>query len=85
VTALHVRQTVSRQAQKQQHHWAVLVRLIVGRATAVAVVVVGVGCLGVFTTSLLGLLELGVCRCVRWLMSFLSCFVRVLGVGVVMG
>ena len=42
--------------------------------------VVGVGCLGVFMTSLLGLLVLGVLGFVMWLMSFPSCFARVLGV-----
>jgi len=87
VTALHARQTVSRQAQKQYHHYLVLVlvRLIVGRATAVVVGVVGVGCLGVCMTSLLGSPVLGVCRCARCLMITLSCFARVLGVVVVMG
>jgi hypothetical protein len=61
------------------------VRWTVARAMGVVVGVVGVGCLGVSMTLLLGLLELGVCRCVRWLMSTLSSSVRVLGVGVVMG
>jgi hypothetical protein len=51
----------------------------------VVVVVVGVGCLFVFMTSLLGLRVLGVLGFVMWLMSFLSCFARALGAVVVMG
>jgi len=43
----------------------------------VAVIGVGVGCLGVFMILWLGSRVLGVCRCARWLMSFLSCFVWV--------
>jgi uncharacterized membrane protein YkgB len=50
----------------------------------VVVVVVGVGCLFVFMTSWLGLLGLGVLGFVMWLMSFLSCFARALGMVVVM-
>ena len=43
----------------------------------VVVIGVGVGCPPVFMTSLLGSPVLGVSRCARCLMSFLSCFVWV--------
>ena len=87
MTAPHVRQTVSRQTQKQYHHnlFLVLVRWTVARAMVVVVGVVGVGCLFVCMVSWLGSPVLGVCRCARWLMSTLSFSVRVLGVVVVMG
>jgi uncharacterized membrane protein len=82
---VHARSNLSKQPQKQQHHNLVLVRLIVVLVVGVVVVGVVVGCLFVCMVSWLGLLGLGVCRCVGWLMSTLSCFVWVLGVGVGMG
>jgi NAD/NADP transhydrogenase beta subunit len=83
---VHERANLSKQTHQQQHHNLVLVRLIVVLVVGVVVVVgVGVGCRPVFMSLLSGLLGLGVCRCVKYSMSFLSCFVRVLVVGVVMG